>query len=49
MLRKTTHEFCLSKETPRMILSSDTGFEKIELLEVIGNQINKSDGPFGIR
>jgi len=49
MFKKTTHEFCLSKETPRMILSSDTGFEKIELLEVIGNQINKLDEPLGIR
>jgi len=49
MFKKTTHEFCLIKETPRMILSSDTGFEKIELLEVIGNQINKLDEPLGIR
>jgi hypothetical protein len=49
MFKKTTHEFCLSKETPKMILTSDKGFEKIEMLEVIGNQINKSDGPFGIR
>ena len=39
----------LSKETPKIILTSDTGFEKIEMLEVVGNQINKLDAPLGIR
>ena len=39
----------LSKETPKIILSSDTGFEKIEMLKVTGNQINKLDEPLGIR
>jgi hypothetical protein len=39
----------LSKETPKIILTTNTGFEKIEMLEVIGNQINKLDEPLGIR
>jgi hypothetical protein len=39
----------LSKESPKIILPSHNGFEKIEMLEVIGNQINKSDEPLGIR
>ncbi len=39
----------LIKETPKIILSSDTGFEKIEMLDVTGNQINKLDEPLGIR
>ena len=39
----------LSKETPKIILTTDTGFEKIEMLEVIGNQINKLNEPLGIR
>lgn len=39
----------LSKETPTIILTTNTGFEKIKMLEVIGNQINKLDAPLGIR
>jgi hypothetical protein len=39
----------LSKETPKITLTTNTGFEKIEMLEVIGNQINKLDAPLGIR
>lgn len=39
----------LSKEKPKIILTTDTGFEKIDMLEVIGNQINKLDEPLGIR
>lgn len=39
----------LCKETPKIILTTNTGFEKIEMLEVIGNQINKLDAPLGIR
>lgn len=39
----------LSKETPKIILTTDTGFKKIEMLEVIGSQINKLDAPLGIR
>ena len=31
------------------MLTSDTGFEKIEMLNVIGNQRNKLDEPLGIR
>ena len=42
-------ELKLSKETPKIIITTDTGFEKIEMLEVIGNQINKEDEPLGIR
>ena len=48
MISKTLH-LKLCKETPIIILTTHTGFEKIELLEVIGNQINKLDGPLGIR
>ena len=39
----------LSKETPKIILTTNAGFEKIDMLEVIGNQINKLDAPLGIR
>jgi len=45
---KTTY-LKLSKETPKIMLTSDIGFEKIEMLNVIGNQINKLDEPLGIR
>ena len=48
MISKTIH-LQLSQTSPKIILRSDTGFEKIEMLEVIGNQINKSDEPLGIR
>ena len=48
MNRKTIYSK-LSKETPKIILTSDTGFEKIEMLDVTGNQINKLDEPLGIR
>jgi hypothetical protein len=48
MFSKTIH-LQLSQASPKIILSSDTGFEKIEMLEVIGNQINKSDEPLGKR
>jgi hypothetical protein len=48
MISKTI-EFKLNKETPKIIIASNTGFEKIEMIEVIGNQINKLDAPLGIR
>jgi len=48
MISKTI-ELKLSKETPQIIITTNTGFEKIEMLEVIGNQINKLDEPLGIR
>ena len=48
MISKTIH-LNLSQASPKIILRSDTGFEKIEMLEVIGNQINKLDEPLGIR
>ena len=48
MISKTI-ELKLSKETPKIIITTNTGFEKIEMLEVIGNQINKLDEPLGIR
>ena len=48
MISKTI-QLQLSQASPKIILTTDTGFEKIEMLEVIGNQINKSDAPLGIR
>jgi hypothetical protein len=48
MISKTI-QLQLSQASPKIILRSDTGFEKIEMLEVISNQINKSDEPLGIR
>ena len=48
MISKTI-ELKLSEETPKIIITTNTGFEKIEMLEVIGNQINKLDEPLGIR
>ena len=48
MISKTI-ELKLSKETPKIIITTNTGFEKIDMLEVIGNQINKLDEPLGIR
>jgi hypothetical protein len=48
MISKTI-ELKLSKETPKIIITTNTGFEKIEMLVVIGNQINKLDEPLGIR
>ena len=48
MISKTIN-LNLSQASPKIILRSDIGFEKIEMLEVIGNQINKSDEPLGIR
>ena len=48
MISKTIN-LSLNQASPKIILRSDTGFEKIEMLEVIGNQINKSNEPLGIR
>ena len=48
MLRKIIN-LKLSKKTPKIIITTDTGFEKIEMLEVIANKINKLDEPLGIR
>ena len=48
MIHKTI-SLKLNKETPIIILTTNTYFEKIEMLEVIGNQLNKSEEPLGIR
>jgi hypothetical protein len=45
----TTHLFKLNKQSPKIILASDAGFKKIEMLEVVSNKLNNSSAPFGIR
>ncbi len=49
MFRKTTRSLSLSKDSPKIILTTDTGFLKINMLQVIGNKINKFGRPLGIR
>ena len=45
----TTHLFKLNKQSPKIILASETGFAKIEMLEVVSNKLNNSNAPLGIR
>ena len=45
----TTHLLKLNKQSPKIILGSDAGFAKIEMLEVVSNKLNNSNAPLGIR
>jgi hypothetical protein len=48
-INTTTHLFKLNQQSPKIILASDTGFAKIEMLQVISNKLNKTNDPLGIR